>query len=280
MRIGFIGLGIMGSRMAANLIKKGFQVSVYNRTPEKMEPLVALGATACESVAQLAKKIDVLFTMVSTPEAVAELSEKLIPYLQKGVIWADCSTVGETVSQTIHEKCRKAGIKFIDAPVAGSLIPAENGQLVFLCGGDETAVANLSEPLAAMGRKTIYCGATGKGSAFKLVVNMIMGQAITAMSEGLRLSKAFGFDLDFALDNLLDLPVVAPIFKGKRDKYVNEDYSPEFPLQWMQKDMHLAAVEAFKLNLSLPQTNASKEIFMNAKSKGYGEEDIIAVIKD
>ncbi len=279
MKTGFIGMGIMGSRMAANLVRKGFDVVVYNRTGGKCAPVVAAGAKQAFSVKELVTQCDAVFTMLSTPEAVMEISDEILADLKSGGIWADCSTVGESMSQELSAKAENNKIKFIDAPVAGSLMPAETAQLVFLCGGDEDVLKIIEPQLAAMGRKTVFCGPAGKGSAMKMVVNMLLGQAVTAMREGLKLGNAYGFETGFLLDNLGDLPVMAPVIKGKINKYNNEDYSPEFPLQWMQKDLHVAAVDAYRLGISLPQMNTCKEIFMQAREHGFGEEDIIAVNK-
>ncbi len=281
MKIGFIGLGIMGSRMAANLIKSGFDVEVYNRTPGKAEKLAAMGAGIARTISDLARGKDVVISMVSTPEAVRDtaLGESgLLAGMKKGSIWIDSSTVNPTFTLEMAGHAGKAGIRFIDAPVAGSLAPAENAQLVFLAGGAPEDIEQVKPLLDKMGRLTIHAGGNGKGSALKIIVNMIMGEAMLALCEGLTLGKELGFDPAVLFDNLMSLPVTAPVFKGKKDKFLNEEYSPEFPLRWMHKDLLLAGLTAYEENVALPGLAATREAFGMAKRQGYGESDISALI--
>lgn len=282
MKTAFIGLGIMGSRMAANLIKAGFDITVYNRTYEKAETISKLGCQYAKTASEAVNGADVIITMLSTREAVKETAlgqYGFLRYAKKNALWIDSSTVDPDFSIEMSVLAESMGIRFIDAPVAGSKMPAETAGLIFLCGGKSEDIEQARPLFEKMGKQIISAGGIGKGSALKIIVNMIMGSALEALCEGLHLGEAFGFDKAELFDNLMQLPVTAPVFKGKRDKFINEEYSAEFPLQWMHKDLFLASEAAYKLNTALPGLNLSKELFAKARQDGFGKEDITALYK-
>lgn len=279
MNVGFIGLGIMGSRMAANLIRSGFRLRVHNRTQEKAR---GLAADWCESPANAARKADVLFTMLSTPEAVQEtaLGEGgFLPALVEGAVWVDSSTVHPSFSRHMAGQCRKRGIHFLDAPVAGSKGPAETGDLVFLVGGDAAVVERCAPLFEAMGKAHRHLGANGAGTSMKMVVNLLLGHAMAGFAEGLALGESLGISRSTLLEMLLGAPVTAPFLQAKRSKVENDAYEADFPLQWMHKDLHLAALTAYEQGLALPGLQAVKEIFAMARRRGWGEKDFSAVCR-
>ncbi len=280
MKIGFIGFGIMGSAMAANLASAGFRLLVYNRTREKVQSLISDQVVWKDTAAELAKEVDILFTMLSTPEVVSEVSggeNGFLPAMRKGSIWVDCSTVNPSFSRRMAELCRDHGVGFLDAPVSGSKIPALKGELVFLVGGDAELVKTCEPFFEVMGKKYVHVGGNGMGSAMKMVVNLLLGEAMYAFAEGMVLGESLGIGKDMLFDVLLGSPAVAPLMTLKRDKLANDDYSPEFPLQWQQKDLHLASVCAFEQGISLPGVNAIKEIYALAKQQGWAQSDISAI---
>jgi len=280
MKIGFIGLGIMGSRMATNIVKAGFTLFVYNRTKSKTDDLTFDNVHIKNSPALVADESDVVFTMLATPEAVQEVAlaeDGLVSGMSKGKVWIDCSTVNPSFSKQMAELSNSLGFNFLDAPVAGSLIPAEKGELVFLVGGKNGVVKYCDPLFKIMGKKTIHVGENGMGSALKLVNNQIMGISMYGFVEGLLLGESFGIDKAKIFDILKGSPIAAPMIQMKRNKIENNDYSPEFPLQWLQKDLHLAADTAYENNIPLPATNAIKEIFALAKKAGIGEKDFTAI---
>ncbi len=282
MKIGFIGLGIMGSRMAANLLKHSYDLIVFNRTKSKTEKLIKAGAEYTDDLTYLSKKSSIIFTMLSTPKVIEQIafSEKgFVNSMKNNSIWIDCSTVNPGFSKIIAKKCHEKGIRFLDAPVAGSLKPAEKGELTFLVGGDLNVLEEIRPLLEVMGKKIIYAGENGKGSALKMIVNMLMGISMAAFTEAINLGTHLGFDQEKILDILLDLPVVAPILKPKKNKFLTQDFSPEFPLKWMQKDLHLASLTAYEQDISMPILNTVKEIFALAKQLGFSDEDFSAVYK-
>lgn len=280
MKIGFIGLGIMGSRMAENIARVGYSLFVYNRTQSKTEELTFDNVYVKTSPAKVAAESDIVFTMLSTPDAVQEVAlseDGLIAGMSKGKVWVDCSTVNPSFSQQMAELCDSFGFNFLDAPVAGSLMPAQKGELVFFVGGKK-GVFKYCDPLfKIMGKKSIHVGENGMGSALKMVNNQIMATSIYGFIEGLLLGEALGIDRGKIFDVLNGSPIAAPMIQMKRAKIENNDYSPEFPLQWLQKDLHLITNTAYENNVPLPATNVIKEIFALAKKAGLGEDDFTAI---
>ncbi len=280
MKIGFIGLGIMGSRMVKNLAAAGYKVFVFNRTPDKVQKLISDRIIAQPSPAHVANESDIVITMLSTPEAVQDVAlgeEGILSAMSKGNVWIDCSTVNPSFSEQMAELTDQLGFNFLDAPVAGSLIPAEKGKLVFLVGGKKTIVKYCTPLFKAMGKKTIHVGDAGKGSAIKLVNNLIMGLSMYGFMEGLSLGESLGLEKEKIFDLMDGSPIAAPMIGTKRDKILNDNYDAEFPMQWLQKDLQLAAQSAYEQGIALPGTNTIKEIFALACQNGLAEKDFTAI---
>lgn len=283
MKIGFIGLGIMGSRMAENLRKKGHELVVYNRSKVKAQALLANGAAWADSPAEIAKHVNILFTMLSKPDAVAEVAllgkrsflDKLLP----SSLWIDCSTVNPSFSKLMAIEAASRKVRFLDAPVGGSKGPAEQGQLLFFVGGDKTDVDTAKPLLECMGKAVFHVGGHGMGSAMKMVNNILLGEAMVAFAEALSFGESLGITKQAMFDTLAASPVMAPFLNFKRQKIEKADYAAEFPLQWMHKDLHLASETAYETGAALPCANVAKEIFTLAMREGMGEEDLTAVYK-
>jgi len=282
MKIGFIGLGIMGSAMASNLLKSGHDLFVYNRTKEKADELVKQGAIWKESPAAVAKEIDVLFTMLEDPKAVESLAldtDGFLNEMKKGNIWIDSSTVNPSFTKKMSEKAIAKHIRFLDAPVSGSKVPAEKGELLFLVGGEKADMDEVQPLFDLMGQKAVHIGNHGKGSAMKLMINQLLGQSMLAFSESLSLGMAMGLDKKMAMDVLLKTPVTAPILNVFRSRIEDENYEANFPLKHLQKDLHLFTETAFELNKAVPLTNAAKEVYAQAKQKGQADLDFSSIFK-
>ena len=282
MKIGFIGFGIMGSAMAANLAKAGYHLLVHNRTKDKVEPLLSTNVVWKGDPAELAAEVDVVFTMLSTPEVVYDVAcgeNGFLAAMKPGSIWVDCSTVNPSFSQQMGQRCREHSVGFLDAPVSGSKIPAEKGELLFLVGGDADLVNGCAPYFNVMGKKYVHVGGNGMGSAMKMVINLLLGEAMFAFSEGMVLGESLGISQEMLFDVLLSSPAVAPLMALKRKKMETGDYSPEFPLQWVQKDLHLASVSAYEQGVSLPGLNVIKEVFALAKRRGLAQSDLSAIYK-
>jgi 3-hydroxyisobutyrate dehydrogenase/glyoxylate/succinic semialdehyde reductase len=283
MKIGFIGMGIMGSRMAANLQKKGHELVVYNRTKEKADPLIAKGAQWAPSPADLAKQAKVVITMLAKPDAVAGTAllarNGFLGSLAANSLWIDCSTVNPSFSKLMAGEAQQRNVRFIDAPVAGSKGPAEQGQLLFFVGGEKKDVDEARPLFEAMGKAVFHIGGHGMGTSMKMVNNIMLAQAMVAFSEAIVLGESLGISRDQLFSTLLASPVTAPFLAFKRSKIEEGKFDTEFPLQWMHKDLQLAADTAYEAGVALPASNVIKEIYALAIKNGLGELDFSAVYK-
>ncbi|MEO1054553.1 MAG: NAD(P)-dependent oxidoreductase [Bacteroidota bacterium] len=280
MKVGFIGLGIMGSRMAANLIKSGIDVTVYNRDRSKTEPLSDLGASVANDLQSCVQGCDIVITMLTTPEVVMEVAfreDGFITALSANTLWIDCSTLDPSSSQQIARMAAEQGVNFLDAPVAGTKQPAENGELVFFVGGKAAYVEKASPLLDIMGKKTIHLGDNGKGAAMKMLINLMLAQSMLAFSETVSLGKAMGLPVDKVHGVLLNTPVTAPFLQNIQQKIETKETSANFPLKWMQKDLQLAAKAAYEYEAPMPLANLTKELFAQAKIEGKGDEDFSSI---
>jgi 3-hydroxyisobutyrate dehydrogenase-like beta-hydroxyacid dehydrogenase len=279
MKIGFIGLGIMGSRMAANLQKHGYSLVVFNRTRGKAQPLLDQGAIFADSPAKLAEQVDVLFTMLAHPDAVEEAAlgaNGFLSHLKSNALWVDCSSVNPSFSKKMAAAA--AGhIRFIDAPVTGSAPVAADGKLIFWVGGDAADVEAIRPLLLSLGNKIVHVGGHGMGTSIKMVVNLLLGTGMAAFAEAMELGQGLGLSEKMLFDSLLGTPAVAPFLASKREKIESGEYEAEFPLRWMQKDMHLASVSAYETGVALPVANVTKEIYRLAMRGGHETKDFSAI---
>src|SRR5258705_6864530 len=280
MKIGFVGLGAMGSRMAANLQKSGYPLVIFNRSADKAASLVRAGAVLAATPAALAEEVEVLFTMLAHPAAVREaaLGESgFLGRMRRGLLWIDCSTVNPSFSREMAAAALARKLRFLDAPVAGSRGPAEKGELTFFVGGNAADVEASAPLLRAMGSRIVHVGGHGMGAALKMVDNLLLASSMAAFAEGLVLGEALGISRERLLDFLMGTPLVAPYLATKRAKIEQGDYAPEFPLEWMQKDLHLAALSAQEMGVALPLTSAAKETYQLAARHGHAREDFSAI---
>jgi 3-hydroxyisobutyrate dehydrogenase/glyoxylate/succinic semialdehyde reductase len=281
MKIGFIGLGIMGSRMAANLQKGGHSLVVFNRTREKADSLIAEGGLWADSPAALAAQVEVVFTMLAHPAAVEEAAlgqDGFLSRLAPGRIWIDCSTVNPSFSRKMAAAAEAHNIRFLDAPVSGSKGMAADAKLTFLFGGEECGLQACRPLLECMGNRIIHCGGQGMGTSLKIVMNQLLGTVMAAFSEGLVLGESLKLSREVLFEALLGGPAAAPFLSVKRERIEKGEYQhADFPLQWLQKDLRLAIVSANENGVSMPVTNAAKEIYRSAIQEGHGEEDFSAI---
>ena len=281
MNIGFIGLGIMGSPMAANLQKCGHSLAVYNRTRQKAESLLSRGAEWADSPAALATQAEVVFTMLAHPDAVQEAAlgeEGFLSDLAQNRIWVDCSTVNPSFSRRMAAEAQARGIRFLGAPVTGSKDQASHAKLTFWVGGEPADLEACKPLLQCLGNRIVYCGGQGMGASLKMVMNQLLGTIMAAFAEGLVLGESLGLSRQVLFEALLNGPAAAPILAVKRERIENGDYDKaDFPLRWLQKDLHLASVSAYESGVSMPVTNVAKEIYRLAIREGDGDKDFSAI---
>src|SRR6267143_5310169 len=203
MKIGFIGLGIMGSRMAANLQKHGHSLVVFNRTRAKAEPLLGPCGTFSDSPAKVADQVDILFTVLADPDAVEEAAlcaNGFLNYLPPNALWVDCSSVNPSFSKKMAAAAAARQIRFVDAPVTGSAPVAAEANLVFWVGADKADLETIRPLLLCMGSKIVHTGGHGSGTSMKMVINLLLGNAMAAFAEAMALGEGLGLSQKMLFD--------------------------------------------------------------------------------
>ncbi len=282
-RVGFIGLGIMGDPMCRNLLAAGHDVTVFNRSREKMAPLVAAGAKGAASVADLVERTEVAITMLSDPAAVREVAagqNGILFALSPGKTYIDMSTVSPETSRELAAMTKRTGADFLEAPVLGSRKPAAERTLVILAGGD-AAVAQRMEPLLlAMGSRVVFMGAAGAAAHMKLIVNQVMGTILCVFAEAALTGLAAGLDAERMLDVLQSSVVACPAIgiKGK-DMLGGREFAAQFPLKHAHKDLRLAVMAGDAAGVPTPVTAAAHQLFSIARERGFGDHDLSAVLR-
>jgi 3-hydroxyisobutyrate dehydrogenase-like beta-hydroxyacid dehydrogenase len=280
MKIGFIGLGIMGSRMAANLQSQGSQLVVFNRTRAKADPLLGPCGTFADSPAKLAEQVEIVFTMLAEPLAVEQAAlgpDGFLKHLRPNALWVDCSSVNPSFSRRMAAEAATRQIRFIDAPVTGSAPVAADAKLTFWVGAKTVDLERIRPVLLCMGNKIVHTGGQGSGTSVKMVINLLLGTGMAAFAEAMGLGEGLGLSSQLLFDSLLASPAVAPFLALKRDKIETGNFEPGFPLRWMQKDMHLASVSAYEAGVAMPLANLTKEIYRLAMRDGHETEDFSAI---
>jgi 3-hydroxyisobutyrate dehydrogenase len=262
--IGFIGLGLMGRPMAANLLKAGFAVTVWNRTASRTEPLVAQGAKAAATPREAASAADVLITIVSDPPALEQVlwgEQGALPALRRGSVLVDSSTVSPKLARRVAAACAERGVEFLDAPVTGGTWGAEKGELVFMVGGPAETLARVEPVLGAMGKRWFHLGPHGAGQTVKLAMNMLFALEVDALAEALALSTAGGVPGERLVEVMQSSMGRAPVLDVKAPMLLKRDYPPSFPLRLMHKDLTLALELAKELGVPLPAGAAAREAY-------------------
>ncbi|HAS45566.1 MAG TPA: NAD(P)-dependent oxidoreductase [Microscillaceae bacterium] len=280
MKITFIGLGIMGSRMAKNLLKNKIEITVYNRTRSVAETLAPLGAKVATTAAEAVQDADIVFTMLAAPkvvESVAFGAQGFLQSMQANALWVDCSTVSPAFSLQAAEEAKKHQVNFVEAPVAGTKPHAENAELVFFCGGEANLVDQAKPYMEMMGKKVVHLGGVSKGTSLKILVNYILAQGMLAFAEAAVVGEKIGLDRSFLLDFLPNLPVAAPFLKPKAEKLAKNDGDVQFPLELMHKDVGLFASTAEAHGITNLSANASKDLYQKAIDAGLGRDDFSAI---
>jgi 3-hydroxyisobutyrate dehydrogenase-like beta-hydroxyacid dehydrogenase len=279
-RLGFVGIGHMGSRIAKRLLDHGYQVIVYNKTPEAAEALVEFGATVAASIAELASQADVVLSSLTNDDAVKSGytdQQGVLAHLRRGSAIIEMSTVSPATSRELYRLSREGGVKFMDSPVSGSTPAAEEGTLTLFCGGDEELFQAAQPIFSSIASQYFYLGGTGSGTAMKLVANTLLGVGMQAIAESVALGQKEGLDRHRLLEVLAHTAVVAPAHLGKLPRADRGDYSAQFAIRLMNKDFGLVLEAAAAAKVPMPATAAAFQ--MNAAEFAEGkEEDFSAVI--
>ena len=263
MRIGFIGQGAMGSRMAARLVAAGHDMVVYDKFHEATRALEQRGATVAASVKQLAASAEIVFSSVTDDAALKEVmfgSDGALAGARPGTIVIDMSTVSPRMSRRLHEAGRGKGVAVLDAPVSGSTPQAEQGQLVIFVGGDEDVYQKCQPILAVLGSKTLHVGPGGAGTTMKLCANTLLGLGVQALAEAFALGEKGGLPRERLFQVLSETAVVSPSQKLKLENARKDEYPAAFPLRLMLKDFGLILRTAKELSVPMPATVAASHV--------------------
>jgi 3-hydroxyisobutyrate dehydrogenase len=281
-RIGFAGMGLMGSRMARNLLKKGFPTTVWNRTPERCEPLVREGARAARTPFELAEHTDVVVVCVADPPAVERLvfaEDGILGAARPGFRYIEVSTVSPETTRRVQAALRERGADALEALATGSKNGAENGTLLFMTGGDPAVHEELMPVLMAMGTKAIHCGEMGQGSTVKLIGNSVISLMLEALCEGIVLGRKAGLPMEKILEVIQASGFSSPYYPFKAAAIAKRDFEEHFAIDLLVKDQGLMLAEGDALKVPLPGLAAVREVFQAARAQGLGREDICAVVK-
>lgn len=270
----------MGSRMAINLLQSGVELTVYNRSEAPRKKLKEMGAQEATSLKEALSDADIVFTMLSKPEVVAELMlTSGLKDMKQNALWVDCSTINPSFTQKASKAAKREGIRYLEAPVAGSSPQAETAELVILVGGEEGDLNEAKPYLEMMSQKVLHLGSIGRGASFKLVINVMLATGMVAFAEALKFGESMGLDAEFLLKALPNLTVSAPFTKMKAEVIKEGNYQPQFPLELLYKDLHLAAQTAYENGQALPYATMAKELYAMAMKEGLGRKDMAAIYK-
>jgi 3-hydroxyisobutyrate dehydrogenase len=279
-RLGFIGIGNMGSRIAKRLLEHGYQVIAYNRSRAAAEALVKYGATVADSIAELSTEADVILSSLTNDGAVKSVYTDptgVFAHLRHGSAIIEMSTVLPATSRELYNLSREAGVKFLDSPVSGSTPAAEEGTLTLFCGGDEEGFQAAQPIFSSIARQYFYLGGSGSGTAMKLVANTLLGVGMQAIAESVALGQKEGLDRHRLLEVLSHTAVIAPAHLGKLPRADRGDYSPQFAIRLMNKDFGLVLETAAAAKVPMPATAAAFQMNVAEFNEGK-EEDFSAVI--
>jgi 3-hydroxyisobutyrate dehydrogenase/2-hydroxy-3-oxopropionate reductase len=282
-KLGFLGLGLMGYPMARNLLKAGHELSVWSHTDSKARQLAKeAGARACSTPAEAASGCEAVFLCVGNTKMAEEVilgETGVIKGAKQGSAVVDASTISPSASVRIHEELAGKGIDFLGAPCTGSTPGATNATLTFKVGGDEKGFERVRPYLEAMGKKLYYCGGPGKGLHAKLTQNLVLSNILEAFNEGIVLSTKAGVDPNLMLEILANSAAKSGLIDYKAPFIFRRDFTTNFSVKWMHKDIGLMLESGEELSVPLPLTALTRQIFQAAIATGHGEEDICSTIK-
>jgi 3-hydroxyisobutyrate dehydrogenase len=280
-KLGFIGLGGMGSRIAARLLAGGYEVSVFDRNPSNRDALKAKGARASESLAALARSVDVVLSCLTNDQSVRDVYFGTGGILENAgplTVVIEMSTILPVTSRELARKGLEAGVQVLDVAISGSTPAAEQGTVTLLAGGNPDVFQASLPIFQAIAAKYFHLGPSGAGTSMKLVVNAMLGIGMQAIAEAAALGEKAGLSREILLQVLAQTAVIAPAYAGKLSRAARGDYSPQFPLPLMNKDFRLILHLADEVGAVMPATTAAYEVNTETLAK-HGDLDFSAVMK-
>ena len=281
MRIGIIGLGMLGNAIAIHLLNSGFKITVYNRTIEKTNQTQKLGATVVNSPRELAKNSDLIITVVKDAKAVKEISfekDGIVEGKHEKLIVADMSTISISESIKIAKEFQGHNIDKLDIPVMGGPNVAITGELVMMASGDKEVFDSCKKVFESIANKVFFLGENGVGNSIKLAMNLQITMLALALSEGITLVKKSNVDPKIFLDILNSTYFKTGMSQKKAYKMINGDYKATFTLSNLKKDISTITNTAKELEIKLPMIERSEEVYENAIKEGFGDMDYTGII--
>ena len=282
MKIGFIGVGVMGGPMVLNLMKKGFDVSIYTRTKSKAEGVIAAGAHWCDTIADCAAERDVVITIVGYPKDVEEVyfSEKgILNSADKGTVLIDMTTTSPRLSERIYAAAKEKGMTALDAPASGGDVGAQKGTLAIMVGGDRDAFDKMHDVFAAMGTNIRYQGGAGCGQHTKMANQIAISGCVAAVCEAIAYAKRCGLDPQDMFDAISTGAAGSWQLTNNGQKIINGDYAPGFYVKHFIKDMNIALDEAQARDLDLTVLHMVRDKYDELAAQGGADEGTQALIK-
>ena len=282
-KLGFLGLGIMGYPMARNLLRAGHEVALWSNTTAKARRLAGEEkGRFCETPRAVAEQSDCIFLCVGDTGMSREVilgEDGIVHGAKPGAVVVDASTISPAESRRIGQALRSRGVEFIDAPCTGSTPGAEGGTLTFMVGGDRAVFEKVRPFFEPMGKKFYYCGGPGLGLQAKLTQNLILSNIQTAFNEGMVLATKGGVDPQLMLEILENSAARSGLISYKAPFVFRRDFEPKFSVKWMHKDVELVLDSGKELNLPLLLTAVTGQMLQAAIAEGYAEEDMCSTIK-
>ncbi|MEN8258012.1 MAG: NAD(P)-dependent oxidoreductase [Thermodesulfobacteriota bacterium] len=281
-QVGFVGLGLMGSRMAANLIAGGHDVLLYNRTVAKAEILAGAGATVATTAQEVGQQAQTVFMMLTGPDAIEAIlwgEQGLVNEKSRCNIIVNMSTVPPAYNRELAHRLQEKGITLLEAPVSGSTDAAAAGSLVILTGGDPAQLESVTAYLMSMAKKLVHCGDVGQATSMKMVINMLLGTMLSGLGEAVTLGEKCGFTTAQVLDTILAGPLGCGFYQAKADMFKKGDYSAGFPIKHMLKDLNFINKTADDAGANTPLAGTVKELYEKAMGLGLADQDFAAVKK-
>ncbi|MFI7613883.1 2-hydroxy-3-oxopropionate reductase [Nonomuraea terrae] len=279
MNIGFVGLGIMGSPMAANLLKAGHAVTGYDVSAERLEQLVGLGGKAATGVVDAVGGADVVITMLPDSPQVEEVAPLVIEYGKPNLLYIDMSTIKPETSRSVAKQAAAVGVRALDAPVSGGERGAIDGTLSIMVGGEPEHVEEARPVLEALGTTVVHVGPAGAGQTVKAANQLVVGGIYGLVSEAIVLLEASGVDAAAGLDVLAGGLAGSRILELKRQTMVKREFAPGFRIDLHHKDMGIAVAAAREAGVSLPLTGQVAQLVAAARAQGHGSLDHSALLK-
>lgn len=281
-KVGFIGLGTMGEPMAINLLHAGFELTVYNRTTSKCAPLQKIGAQIALTPGIASDSKDVIITMVSNDDSIHDVfygPDGILEGLQPGSVVIDSSTISPELVKKVALDVEQRGCHFLDAPVTGSKPGAINGTLVFMVGGNADVIEEHRDIFDSLGKTLIHMGENGSGAVAKLAHNAMVGIHNVALAEGFAIAVKSGVPAEKFLQLVQNGSASSKQAELKGRKIIENDFSNQFSLALMLKDLKLASSLSDNTGVPSPMLGLAKSMFQSGYTQGYGEEDLSAVVK-